>query len=408
MYKYLFTILVFVFSTTIRTYAQGSPDYNGGYKIKFDDDGQKYLRLLAWSQFQTIYNPKPAPEKPSTSFKLRRSRFLLFGQINEKFLIVTHFGLNNLTAANMDPIGNRSNGPQLFMHDAWIQYNIAKKHSIGAGLHYFNGISRLSNQSTLNILGLGNNRQSWATLGLSDQFARHLGVFAKGSVGKFQYQVAVNDALINGLDMRDSTTTGEAVYGGARILGASASKNYAGYFTYSLFDLESNFLPFRVGSYLGTKKVFNIGAGFFYHPNGSVLYENAKPQGEDVMIFAGDVFLDMPLGSNNSSITAYAVYQNNNYGKDYYYSAYGTGNMIYAQLAYLIPGSKEKSRFQPYVSYANNSYTATSRGDKNISKAGVNMFLSGHNCKLTLEYLNSKIVDGGNSSSVTLQAMIYL
>ena len=49
---------------------------------------------------------------------------------------------------------------------------------------------------------LDNNRQSWSTLGLSDQFARHLGVFAKGELGKLQYQVSINDAITNGLDNR--------------------------------------------------------------------------------------------------------------------------------------------------------------------------------------------------------------
>ena len=46
---------------------------------------------------------------------------------------------------------------------------------------------------------LDNNRQSWSTIGLTDQFARHVGVFGKGSFGKLQYRVAINDALTNSL-----------------------------------------------------------------------------------------------------------------------------------------------------------------------------------------------------------------
>jgi hypothetical protein len=33
----------------------------------------------------------------------------------------------------------------------------------------------------------------------------------------------------------------------------------AGYFEYQFLDQEANVLPYKVGSYLGTKKVFNIG-----------------------------------------------------------------------------------------------------------------------------------------------------
>ena len=38
-----------------------------------------------------------------------------------------------------------------------------------------------------------------------------------------------------------------------------------GYFSYEFLDQESNVLPFNVGTYLGTKRVFNIGTGFFYN-----------------------------------------------------------------------------------------------------------------------------------------------
>ena len=109
---------------------------------------------------------------------IRRARILTYSQINKDFLILTHFGLNSLNANNQSPLG-RGEESQLFFHDVWGQYNLNANHAIGAGLHYWNGISRLNNQSTLNIMTLDNNRQSWATIGLSDQFARHIGIYAK-------------------------------------------------------------------------------------------------------------------------------------------------------------------------------------------------------------------------------------
>ena len=102
------------------------------------------------------------------------------GLKNKDFLILTHFGLNSLNANNMTPIGTGERS-QLFFHDVWGQYSLSKNHAIGGGLHYWNGISRANNQSTLNMLTLDNQRQSWATLGLSDQFARHIGIYLKGS-----------------------------------------------------------------------------------------------------------------------------------------------------------------------------------------------------------------------------------
>lgn len=407
MRKFQFFILCMLFIGLHSMYSQGSPDYNGGLKVKFDEEGKKYLRIISWAQMQANYNNDAADDQSKLNFNLRRARVLMFAQINEKFLILTHFGLNSLNSGTMSPVG-KGEGSQLFMHDVWAQYNISKDHVIGGGLHYFNGISRLNNQSTLNMMTLDNNRQSWSTIGLTDQFARHIGVFAKGKFGKLQYRVAINDAITNGLDARDPELNGSAVYGGKRLLGSKdAGKAYAGYFDFQLMDQESNFLPFKVGSYLGGKKVFNIGAGFFMHPNGSVFMDsNGDLQGQDVSILAVDAFYDAPLSDDGSAITAYATFQSNDYGKDYLYSAYGTGSMIYGHVGYVFAGDKAKTRFQPYISYGSNSYDAVD-DNRNILGLGLNAYMSGHNSKLTLEYNNQKFGDA-KTSNVTLQAMIYL
>ncbi|WP_296384258.1 hypothetical protein [Winogradskyella sp.] len=386
--------------------AQGSPDYTGGLKMKFNEDGTKYLRVISWAQMQANYNDDVPDTSSKLNFNLRRARVLMFSQINDKFLILTHFGLNSLNSNTLHPVG-KGDGAQLFMHDVWVQYKLGKDHTLGGGLHYFNGISRLNNQSTLNIMTLDNNRQSWSTIGLSDQFARHIGVFAKGKFGKLQYRVAINDAITNGLDARDPEDGGAAVYGGKRLIGSKdAGKAYAAYFEYNFLDQESNFLPFKVGTYLGGKKVFNVGAGFFLHPSGSVSLDGTELVAEDVSIFAVDAFYDAPLGDDGSAITAYATFQSNDYGKDYFFSAYGTGSMIYSHVGYVFAGDKAKTRFQPYVSYGTNSYDAVD-DNRNILGIGVNAYMSGHNSKLTLEYKNQKF---GNSDAgtVSLQAMIYL
>ncbi|MGH1338865.1 MAG: hypothetical protein ACRBFS_22305 [Aureispira sp.] len=386
--------------------AQGSPDYQGGFKIKLNDNGSKYIRIISWAQVQANLGlPNTTTNDINFGFNLRRARVLMFAQITDKFLILTHFGQNSLTAATMSPTG-KGEGSQLFFHDVWIQYNVHKNHTIGAGLHYFNGISRLNNQSTLNMMTLDNNRQSWATIGLSDQFARHLGVFGKGSFGNFQYRLAINNAAQNGLDGRDPIQDVSSVYGGSRILGMEASLVYAGYFEYQLWDRESNFLPYKVGTYLGSKKVLNIGAGFFLHPNGSVRAVNAPDnyQGELVNLWAIDAFMELPIGEKNACLTAYATFQLNNYGKDYLFSAYGTGNMIYAHVGYAFPG--EKLRFQPYVSFGTHAYQALP-DQRNVLSAGLNMYMNGHHSKLTLEYRNQSF-GVTNSNTLSLQAMVYL
>lgn len=400
---YLF--LICAFFTVNSSFSQGSPDYNGGFKVKLDEEGKKHLRFISWVQGQVNYNFDATGNQEALTMQLRRARLLMYAKITPKFMILTHFGVNSLNGNTLSPTG-KGEGSQVFLHDAWAQYNFTKNFTMGVGLHYFNGISRLSNQSTLNMLTLDNNRSSWATLGLSDQFARHIGVFAKGNFDKFQYQLAINSAMVKTLDERTPTAT-IPVYRGKELLGKDAGKTFAGYFQYSFLDTESNFLPFKVGSYLGGKKVFNIGAGFFAHPNGAVVLDGSgNPKGEDVSIFAIDAFYDAPLSNNGSAITAYAVYQNNNYGKNYAFGPYGTGSMLYAHVGYLFGGEKTQVRFQPYTSFSTNKYEA-SNDSRNRLGLGVNAYLSGHNAKFTLEYDNQSF-GSTSTSGLTLQAMIYL
>lgn len=412
--KYLF-LLLFLFIVSFLGFSQGSTEYTGGMKVKLNEDGSKYFRIISWAQFWAQHSDNQTlnangNEEADLNFSIRRARVLMYAQITNKFLILTHFGLNSQNAGNLSPTGLSAQS-QLFFHDVWGEWSMDKDHAVGGGLHYWNGISRANNQSTLNMLTLDNNRQSWATIGLSDQFARHLGVYFKGKFGKLQYRVSINEALNNGLDVNGIPAVDDATYNGRAILGgADAGKNYAGYFDYNFLDQESNFLPYKVGSYLGGKKVFNVGAGFFYHPNGSVsLNSSGDFQGEDVAIFSVDAFYDAPLGDNGSAVTAYAQFQSNDYGTNFTFGqTYETGSMFYTHVGYLLPGqSDNKLKIQPYVSYNNRSIDAI---DDNASRLGLggNLYFSGHHSKLTLEYSNQKYGNLDAVGTVTVQAMIYL
>jgi hypothetical protein len=394
--------------------AQGSPDYTGGMKVKLNEDGTKYFRIISWAQIWAENNSDRPPdangnEQSNTNFSIRRARVLMYAQLNKDFLILTHFGLNSMNADNMSPIGTGDRS-QLFFHDVWGQFRLTDNHAIGGGLHYWNGISRANNQSTLNMMTLDNTRQAWATLGLSDQFARHMGVYLKGKFDKFQYRISVNDALTNNLQASAVPENGgAAIYSGRRLLGSKdAGKTYAGYFEYNFLDQESNFLPYKVGTYLGGKKVFNVGAGFFLHPKGAVSADGlGELSGEDVSIFAVDAFYDAPLGENGSAITAYALAQFNDYGENYTLGqTYETGSMLHAHLGYVIPTDK-MTKFQPYVHYTNRQIDAIDDSANQLG-IGANAYFSGHHSKLTLEYQSTTYGDFDAIGTVTLQAMIYL
>ena len=401
--------LLFLFTLSYLGFSQGSPDYGGGLKVNINEDGSKYFRIISWAQVQAQYNDDVPSTVSTTNFNVRRARVLMYAQINKDFMILTHFGLNSLNADNLTPTG-KGESSQLFMHDVWAQYSVGKDHAIGGGLHYWNGISRLNNQSTLNIMTLDNQRQSWATLGLSDQFARHIGFYAKGAIEKFQYRVSINESMTNNLQAATVPVNGgAATYTGRRLLGSrDAGKNFAGYFEYAFKDSESNFLPYKVGTYLGGKKVFNVGAGFFVHPNGAVIADGSgNLSGQDVSVLAADVFYDAPIGSNGGALTAYALYQNNDYGKDFTLgTTYETGSLLHGHVGYVLP-SQKTTKIQPYLSYDARTIDALNDNANQIG-VGTNLYFSGHNSKLTLEYQSLKYATNKAVNTLTLQPMIYL
>lgn len=401
-------------SSSLWAQQKAPAEYGSGLKVNLNDDGSKYFRLIAWTQFwldvntQNVNNEDRLTMTPS----LRRSRLLFYAQLSDRFLILTHFGLNNLNPSGLDPTGQSSQA-QLFLHDAWVEFKVFDQLYLGGGLHYWNGISRLNNQSTLNFLPLDNPRHAWSTIGTTDQFARHLGLYAKGKVGKFDYRVSWNAAMVNSLDGNVGIlpTDSTASYVGRQVFGIDASNVFAGYFNYQFFDQESNKLPYFVGSYLGAKKILNVGAGFYSHPKGAVvLNENGENTSENVLLWAVDVFTELPFGAKNAAFTGYLSYQNNNYGTNYQLLGTSqevfTGNVIYFQGGVLLP-HKGDIAWQPYATVTQKSITNLD-GSATDFGIGINSLITGHHAKLSLEYRSYGFVNADAKNRVLLQAVIFL
>ena len=384
--------------------------------VKLTEDGAKYIRFISWHQIWAE-DGNLNNDNAGMTMRVRRSRLLAYAQISPRFLILTHFGLNTLTSRNMDPIGDGrvSDAPQLFLHAAWNEFNVLGDESlyIGSGLHYWNGLSRLTSASTLNFMTLDNHRQAWAQLGLSDQFARHLGVYAKGMIGKVRYTLAVNDPISNALGSADRAdlADGTITYSGRRILGKDAGLAVTGYVDVQFMDKESNKLPYRVGSYLGAKTVFNLGAGFFSHANGTVEIDGADALGHDVNHFSADVFYDAPLGQG--AINAYGAFYSFDYGPNYALgTTYGTGSAYYGHVGYLLPFSfSDGQRLMPYIAYSSNDFEAY-ENPGNRFQLGANWFINGHNAKVSMEYsstlTNWSGAEPNRISGLVIQTHIFL
>lgn len=410
-------LLAFLLPASVGAQTEEASKTDHSYKplqLKLDESGNKYIRFLVWHQmWATTSNLAGDAGKTQLTPSIRRSRFLAYAQVSPRFLILTHFGLNNLDPSNLTTLGNNGDAPQLFLHDAWTEFKASRNESlyIGAGLHYWNGLTRLSSASTLNFMTLDQPRPfaPWHSLGYGDQFARHLGVYAKGQLGKLDYRVSVNSPSRSAINNGQSfAATSNISYDGVLHVDQDGDPTgntvYQGYFRYNLWDKESIKLPYNVGTYLGQKKVFALGAGFYYHPNGA--YDNTEQREEHVNVghFAVDAYLDLPTKAG--CVNAYASLMSFNYGDNYVGRWSGTGTTLYGQLGYYMSSLK----IMPYLAYQLGDYKGFTETLSSID-AGINYFINGHHAKLTLEYHrinNDLTATRADISQIRMQAHIFL
>jgi len=439
------TILLLLVLFPFLSFSQGSENYGAGIKIKVNDDGTKFIRLITWHQFWTRYteaNPNTSltgEDKSSyADFGLRRSRFLVYAQVTPRFLILSHWGINNQTYVNGGYLGGQdAKRPQLYIHDAWAEHAIVQnKLHLGAGLHYWNGISRITNGSTLNFMAVDAPIFNWATIETTDQFARQFGMYAKGQIGKLDYRVALNRPFTVGAMPTPTALTSTVAVN-------IQNSNWAtqGYLQYQFWEAESNLLPFAVGTYVGKKKVFNIGAGWYSHPESMGTNENGIVKKHDTMLFGLDAFMDLPLNAEKgTALTAYGVWYNYDFGPNNLRNigimnigyagsqpatasfngagnaqpTIGTGNIGYLLGGYLFPKSLfgEGQRFQIFSAYTYKKFDRLVDPSHQFD-AGCNLFLEGHHAKITLQYSNRPIYNTNRSldkylGEFILQTMIYL
>lgn len=386
--------------------------------LNFNDEGSNYLRIITWQQFQ-LYSQNisdPAADWLITPM-LRRSRLAFLMRLSSKVLVWTQIGMNSFTPASMSASGADGNtAPRLFVHGAWGEVSLHPFVQVGAGLHYWNGMTRLANASTTSMMTLDQSRPfaSWHSLGITDQCARHLGVYFKGQIHRLDYRLAINapsrNVLNDGQDygIRNSGLSYDGVletdWNGQQTGGMILT----GYVKYSFWDKESNLTPAQTGTYLGKKSVLNIGGGFFSHPGG--MYSPETGTHHNVKHFAVDFYMDKAVHHGNA-LHAYAAAQRYDFGKNYVSRWVGTGHNWYGQLGYYFGACK----LMPYAAFQWGDYDGMEAPISTLD-VGINYFIHGHNSKITLEYhrmqgdiREAAISDSkGGMSQLRMQLQIFL
>ncbi len=420
-------------------------------KVNLDSTGRHFVQFTFLNQVWLRYNES----NPGTTVEgvaknntfdigLRRTRFQVIAPISDRVMFYGQLGMNNFNSQYNSANGNRKTA--FFIHDALGEYKVSKQNQlkIGAGLTIANGLSRFSQPSVGTIMTLDVPVFAQATVDQTDLFSRKLSLYARGQVGHLDYRVALTDPFP--ITSNGNTVPPIAAY--ANFSPLDHKKQFQTYLAWQFFEHEQHLTPYMTGTYLGTKKVFNIAVGAIHQEN--AMWKTGAHNDtvlQNMTHCAVESFLDMPVNkAKGSAISAYAGYFNMNYGANFlrnngimnpangtdpaYTSAmqgqgptfgnafpmFGTGQTVYTQFGYLLPSKNLKAtRFMPYASATYSKFDRL-QGEKTfVSNLGINAMINGHKSKISLDWqtrptytdIAGKISSGARKNSVTMQYQIF-
>jgi hypothetical protein len=208
---------------------------------------------------------------------------------------------------------------------------------------------------------------------------------------------------------------------------------------WQFLDKESNQIPYNIGSYLGKKKVFNLGIGFISQKNATWYTENSGLDTihSDLFLFAADLFYDVPLNAEKeTAVTAYFSFSRNDYGKNYLrnigamnpanginsngtlngsgnsFPVIGSGITFYGQIGYLFRKNLLKTwgTLQPFVTSQYSQFELL-KNPMWMYEAGLNWLLDKHRTKISFNYQSRPIFskdDSGNWISNQRKGMFVI
>lgn len=405
------------------------------------------MNLLAqpWLRYDqsnpgTLVNGESA--ESTVDIGIRRARLTFQAQVTPRAFLFVQYGLNNFNSM----VSTGSNRKwQAFFHDLFGEYRITEHNELklGAGLTITNGLSRFQQPSVTTIMTTDVPVFAQATVDQIDEFSRKLSVTARGQIGPIDYRFALSDPF-------PITSTGST----APTLGADAqfttyghTLQQQGYVMWQFFDHEPHTTPYMTGTYLGTKKVFNVAVGAIHQPRATWRLAEGDTVFDDLLLMAVESYYDAPLGTDGLALSAYAGAFFYDYGKNYLrynglmnpanginssvtptplnnvgptygnaYPMFGTGTAFYAQAGIYLPSLIGDAGLLPYVSVFSAAWDKLGT-QMTVFNVGASLLLDGHHSKVSLDLQNrptfgsdvdGSIVEGERRTQFVVQYQVFL
>jgi hypothetical protein len=406
--KHVLVLLLVSFFGILKLEAQN--DKKKPFVLNLSEDGKQYIKFgmntQIWARY-TELNPNSAIGTNivdhSEDIVIRRLRLQALGMLTENIFFHVQIGQNNINFASNAP------SAQLAILDLLGEYHFNDKLHIGGGLTGWGaGTTRYSAQSSSCQLTLDTPIYQ-QNINISSTFGnRNLSVYAKGLIKKLSYRFAITNPYVNnsvvGVNSSVSSNTPRA--------------QYSAMTTYHFLETESTAEPFNKGTYLGTKKVFNLGIGYMIQSKAmwhKSLIDPTVTEFDDMKVFGADALYEAPLSSKGNALTLYGAFNNCNYGKNYIrtiatpnpakpnanysnsgngFIGVGTGNIYYSQVGYLFGKSSNEKKTGRFQMFASTEIAALEALDEPMTmyELGLNYYFKNNlGPKVTLGYQNRSI-----------------
>lgn len=387
-------------------------------------DSTRWVKLnvtaQAWLRY-TDANPgtlvDQEPRNSIVDIGIRRGRIQFTAQVTNRALLYVQYGLNNFNAATSIN-GNRK--LQAFFHDIFAEYRVSHNDEVklGLGLTIANGLSRFSQPSIGTIMTTDVPVFAQTTVDQTDEFSRKLSATIRGQVGRIDYRFAVSDPF----PITSSGSTPPSISQNASFSQYGHRLQGQGYVIWQFMDHEPHTTPYMIGTYLGSRSVFNVAVGGIYQPRAMWRTTSQGDTAYDAMAhLAIESYYDAPIDQDGTTLSAYAGYFHTNYGKDYLryngimnpatsmatqgvdpdplretgptygnaFPMFGTGNVVYAQcgvyLPHMMPG---ETGLMPYISASYATYDRLEGRACLVGNIGASWMLDGHRSKISVDVQN--------------------
>ncbi|WP_343658527.1 porin [Chryseobacterium sp.] len=417
--------------------AKKNPLDIGDLTINLNPSGDRWIKFTLSSQIwlRSIENNpgtqvNGVPQDQTYDASIRRMRLTVQSQVTPFYSVYFQVGTNNESFISGGGTGTGATGAgkraPFFIHDAYNELAIIPRNDfqtgkpnknnvyVGAGLHSWNGVSRLSNGSSIKMLAGDLPVFNFPTIEVADQFSRQFGVFVHGEFDKLNYRFSINKPF--------ATNLTPAVGGGAVDNNKSGKLSYAGYVYYQFFNKEVTANAFLSGNNLGKRKILNFGIGYYFNKQ-STLTQPLKDvfESHDTSILGTDIYTELPIGNKKKEmgLTLYSVYYNYNYGLNYLRLSgvlnpgtpdpefkgetalegagnnrvlMGTGSIWFSQAGFVLPKFSNILKVQPFFNYALKDLKALNQSGSYFD-AGINFYLYGQNTRIVAQYSSRPLYD---------------